>query len=126
MLTWMLIWYFFIKLLATSVFNMPFVPFVSHVGFFCRWIDDRDQNRIDFLISGIDLGAKSIYGPNWEMTQNVGTKVYLRQREMLTNVLWHWLTIHSRKVLTQLLWKMKKAVKIFIAFFFFFFHKNFL
>ena len=47
---------------------------VCHLNFFRNWVDGRDQNRIDFLISGIDLGAKSVYGPNQEMTQNVGTK----------------------------------------------------
>ena len=37
----------------------------------------------------------------------------------------HWLRIQLKKVLTSLLWEMKKAVKILIVFFFFS-HKNFL
>ena len=32
------------------------------------------KNRIDFLISWTNLGAKLIYEPNREMTQNVRTK----------------------------------------------------
>ena len=43
---------------------------------------------------------------------------------MLTSVVRHWLRIYFRKVLTSLLWEMKKTIKILI--FFFFFHKNFL
>ena len=39
---------------------MPLVPSVSHEGFFYSGVDSRDQNRIDFLISGTDLGAKSV------------------------------------------------------------------
>ena len=40
-----------------------------------------DQNRIDFLISGTDLRAKLVYGPNREIIQNVGPKVYLCKKE---------------------------------------------
>ena len=36
---------------------------------------------------------------------------------MLTSVVRHWLRIHFRKVLTSLLWEMKKAVKTLITFF---------
>ena len=45
-------------------------------------------------------------------------------RVMLTSAVRHWLRIHFRKVLTSLLWEMKKTIKILITFFFFF-HKNF-
>ena len=30
------------------------------LGFFCYWVNGNDQNRIDFLISGTELGAKSV------------------------------------------------------------------
>ena len=40
---------------------------------------------------------------------------------MLTSAVRYWLRIHFRKVLTSLLWKMKKTIKILIVFFFFFF-----
>ena len=33
------------------------------------------------MISGTDLGAKSIYGPKWELTQNVGTKSIFSAKE---------------------------------------------
>ena len=38
---------------------------------------------------------------------------------MLTSAVRYWLRIHFRKVLTSLLWKMKKTNKILITFFFF-------
>ena len=37
----------------------------------------------------------------------------------------HWLTIHFKKVLTSLLWEMKKTIKILIVFFFSFPIKTF-
>ena len=41
-------------------YNMPIVHSVYHICNFCYWIDGKNQNRIDFLISGTDLEAKSI------------------------------------------------------------------
>ena len=38
-------------------------------------------------------------------------------RVMLTSAVRHWLRIHFRKVLTSLLWEMKKTIKILITFF---------
>ena len=61
-------------LLATLASNMPPIHFVCHLKFFCYWVDGRGQNKNDFLKSRIDLGAKSILGPNRESDQNVGTK----------------------------------------------------
>ena len=49
--------------------NMPFMHFVSHVGFFCLWVDGKDQNRIDFPDfrdwprNKISLGTKSRNDP---------------------------------------------------------------
>ena len=43
---------------------------ICYLRFFCSWIDGRDH----FKKSRTKLGAKSIYGPNQEITQNVGTK----------------------------------------------------
>ena len=39
---------------------MPIVHSVYHIYNLCYWIDNKDQNRIDFLISETDLEAKSI------------------------------------------------------------------
>ena len=47
---------------------------VCNLRFFCYWFDSRNQNKNDFLKLGTDLGAKSIYGPNRESAQNIGTK----------------------------------------------------
>ena len=52
--------YFIIILIAMSVFNVPIRHSVCHIRFFCYWVDRKDQNKIDFLKSGTDLGAKSI------------------------------------------------------------------
>ena len=47
---------------------------VCNLRFFCYWFDSRNQNKNDFLKLGTNLGAKSIYGPNRESAQNIGTK----------------------------------------------------
>ena len=47
---------------------------VCHLRFFCNWVDGEDKNKNDFLKSRNDVGAKSIYGPNRESAQNIGTK----------------------------------------------------
>ena len=44
-------------------------------------------------------------------------------RVMLTSAAWHWLRIQFRKVLTLLLWEMKRTIKTLITFFFFFYKK---
>ena len=53
---------------------MPSGIFVCHLSFFRNWVDGRDHFKNDFKKSRIELGAKSVYGPNREMTQNVGIK----------------------------------------------------
>ena len=64
-------YYYFISHIRS---NMPPGIFVCHLSFFRNWVDGRDHFKNDFKKSRIDLGAKSVYGPNREMTQNVGTK----------------------------------------------------
>ena len=47
---------------------------IKHVGYF-RWlVDDKDDFKNDFLFLGMKFATKSIFGPKWELTQNVGTK----------------------------------------------------
>ena len=59
-MTWHADVVFYFILLATSSSNMPTIHSVCHVCIFCYWVDDRDQNKNDFLKSGTDLGVKSI------------------------------------------------------------------
>ena len=47
---------------------------VCHINFFRNRVDSRDDFKNDFKKSGTDIGEKSIYGSNREITQNVGTK----------------------------------------------------
>ena len=62
-------------LLATLVSNMPPMHFVCHLRFFHYWVNGKDHLKNDLKKkSRIDLRAKSVYGPNREMTQNIGTK----------------------------------------------------
>ena len=61
-------------LISTSAPCQQIGHIVCHVCIFCLWIDCKDQNKIDFLISRIDLEAKSVYGPYREMAQNVEIK----------------------------------------------------
>ena len=49
-----------IILLATLAYNMPTKHSVCHLRFFCYWVDDKDQNKNDFLKSETNLGVKSI------------------------------------------------------------------
>ena len=65
---------FYFILLVTSASNMQTVYSVCHVCIFCYWVDDRDQNKNDFLKSRTELRVKSIQGPNRELVQNAGTK----------------------------------------------------
>ena len=37
---------------------------ICHFNFFRNWVDNRNHFKNDFKKSGIDLGVKSIYGPN--------------------------------------------------------------
>ena len=47
---------------------------VRHVGYF-RWlVDGNDDFKNDFLFLGMKFAKKSIFGPKWELTQNVRTK----------------------------------------------------
>ena len=68
-------------LLATLASNMPPMHFVCHLIFFRYWVDSRDHLKNDFKKSRIDLGAKLVYGPNREMTQNIGTKSAFTSRK---------------------------------------------
>ena len=47
-------------LMATSAPCQQAGYSICHVEVFSYWIDGRNQNKIDFLISRTDLGAKSI------------------------------------------------------------------
>ena len=47
---------------------------VCHVGGFRQWVDGKDHFKSNFLFLGTELVTKSILGPKWELTQNVGTK----------------------------------------------------
>ena len=47
-------------LMATSVPCQQAGHSVCHLRFFYYWVNGRDQNKNDFLKSGIDLGAKLI------------------------------------------------------------------
>ena len=47
---------------------------VRHLRFFCYWVDGSDHFKNDLKKSGTNLGAKSVYGSNREMAQNIGTK----------------------------------------------------
>ena len=47
---------------------------VRHIGCF-RWlVDDKNDFKNDFPFLGMEFATKSIWGPKWELTQNVGTK----------------------------------------------------
>ena len=43
---------------------------VRHVGYFHWLVDDKD----DFHFLGMKFAKKSILGPKWELTPNVGMK----------------------------------------------------
>ena len=45
--------------------------FVRHVGYFHWLVDGKD----DFHFLGMKFAKKSILGPKWELTQNIGTKI---------------------------------------------------
>ena len=47
---------------------------ICHISFFRNQVDGKDDFKNDFEKSRTDIGAKSVYGPNREMAQNVGTK----------------------------------------------------
>ena len=47
---------------------------VYHIGGFHLLVDKKDDFKNDFQILGIKFAKKSILGPKWELTQNVGTK----------------------------------------------------
>ena len=47
---------------------------VRHVRFFPWLADSKDHFKNDFLFLGMTLVTKSILGPKWELTQNIGTK----------------------------------------------------
>ena len=59
---------------ATSALRQQPGHSICHVIGFHYLDDGRDQFKNDFKKSRTDLGAKSVYGPNREITQNVGTK----------------------------------------------------
>lgn len=47
---------------------------VCHVGGFRLLVDGKDDFKNYLQILGIKFAKKSILGPKWELTQNVGTK----------------------------------------------------
>ena len=48
--------------------------FVCHVGGFRLLVDGKDNFKNDFQILGMKFAKKSILGPKWELTQNVGAE----------------------------------------------------
>ena len=59
-MTWHAEVVFYFILLAISASNMQTVHLVCHICIFSYWVDDKDQNKNDFLKSGTDLGVKLI------------------------------------------------------------------
>ena len=47
---------------------------IKHVGLFYWLVDSKDNFKNDFQFLGMTFAMKSILGPKWELTQNVGTK----------------------------------------------------
>ena len=60
---------------------------VCHVCIFCYQVDGKDQNKKDFLKSGMNLGVKSIQRPNRESIQNVSTKSAFLPKTLLVQLI---------------------------------------
>ena len=60
--------------MATSAPRQQEGHSVCHVGGFLLLVHSRNHFKNDFQNLGMKFAKKSILGPKWELTQNIGTK----------------------------------------------------